>query len=277
MVELIDRPRLGPYILTRRLSAGVLGHRWLALDERDSTSHLVHRLRLAQSNPTDEAHAQPAHTPLTMLHAVQQTAALEHAHILRIEAAALDTKGRPFAVTPYTGDSDGVLTLDTLLRRKGGYMPVDEAKRAMLQLLGAVRYAHEQGLAHGPISLPEIHVDPRGSLVIELYGVVRLLSGHTAALSRTEIERAEVRSVFEIGYQLVTGLRPERPIIPAGRVMAELDQSWDDVFETGLGDTGFTTAAHALSAVQSLRVSVDAGKQMGRVRWAIKRILFAGA
>ncbi len=96
-------------------------------------------------------------------------------------------------------------------------------------------------------------------------------------LTRAEVERREVQSVFEIGYQLVTGLRAERPVITAGRVLADLDRSWDDVFETGLGSPGFTTAAHAYSAVRSLRVIPSPDRQGGRVRWALKRILFAGA
>lgn len=265
MVELLNRPRLGPYILTRRLTPGVLGDRWLALDERDQTSHVVHRLR-TQSVGLD---------PLRVLHAVQQTATLEDAHILRIEAAALDTSGRPFAVTPYTGDADGVLTLDTLLRRKGGYMPVEEAKRAMEQLLSAVQHAHEQGLCHGPLAMNEVQVDRRGSLAIELYGVARLLG--SAAMPRAEADRREVQSVFEIGYQLITGLRVEQPLIPAGRVVDDLDSSWDDLFETGLGEPGFTSAAHALSAVQGCRLSPSGGRGIARMRSAIRKMLFTGA
>lgn len=263
MVELLNRPRVGPYILTKRLSPGVLGDRWLALDERDQTSHVVHRFR----------HPGTREDALRILHAVQQTAALDDAHILKVEGAALDTKGRPFAVTPYIGDSDGVLTLDTLLRRKGGLMPIEEAKRALEHMLGAVQHAHEHALAHGPLSMPEIQVGTRGNLAVELYGVARLLS--TNPRPRAEAERLEIRSVFEIAYQMVTGLRVETPIIPACRVLPDLDASWDDLFETGLGEPGFSSAAHALSAVQNCRVTIDSARGgIERMRSTIRKLLF---
>ncbi|MBY0312318.1 MAG: hypothetical protein K2W85_09635 [Phycisphaerales bacterium] len=154
--------------------------------------------------------------------------------------------------------------MDVLLRRKGGFMPVEEAKRAMQQLLGAVQYAHEQVLCHGPIAMNEVHVDRRGSLVIELYGVVRLLTQSAASMPRAEVERREVQSVFEIGYQLVTGLRPDRPIITAGRVLSDLDQSWDGVFETGLGDTRSRRCRACVSArTQAGRWGGCAGRSSG--------------
>lgn len=267
VAEILDRTRLGPYVLTKRLAPGVLGERYLALHEDGQTSHLVHRFRIGRDRAEQRR----------FLQAMDRARGLDHPHILRIEAHGLDARGKPWAVTPFTGDRDGVVTLDALLRLKGGSMPVEEAKRAIEQLLAGVQHAHEIGQRHGPMCMQEVQVDRRGSLAVELYGVARLLSYSTS--SPSDEERLEVLSVIQMGYQLVTGLRVEEPIIPAGRVVPELDQTWDDFFETGLGEPGFTSAAHALSVVQGCRTAPgeEPGWGLGRVRVALRRLLFAGA
>lgn len=264
MVELVNKPKLGPFTQTRRLQPGVLGDRWLALDDRDNTSHVIHKLRSGSGVDREHSHRWIA--------ALEHASDLDHPHILKIETYGLDPRGRAFAVTPYTGDSDGVLSLESLLRRKGGWMNLDEAKRAIEQLLTAVSYAHERGTghAHGELSMAEVQVDRRGSLMIENYGLARSLG--IGAQRTVEAERREVQSVLEIGYQLISGLRVEHPVIPASRVMVDLDPSWDDLFETGLGEPGFATAAHAMSAVQNCRVGAVPASGLGRVKTAIRKL-----
>ena len=69
----------------------------------------------------------------------------------------------------------------------------------------------------------------------------------------------EVRSIAEVGYQLVTGLLPVKPVIPVEHMIEHIDQTWRDYFQTGLGSPGYSTAAHALAAVQGLRIAGGGG------------------
>lgn len=263
MVDFNGKPRLGRYILTKQLASGILGERWLAVHELDTTAHIVHWIRSDADRP---------HQRRT-IHALERVSELDHPHILRVEAFSLDTRGLPWAVTPFTGDRDGIQSLDRLLRLKGGYLGLSEARRAIEQLLAATTHAHEWGHRHGELSMAEVHVDRRGSLAIELYGLTYLLS--MEGRSAEQAERDEVRSIVEIGYQLLTGLRVEEPLIPAGRVIENLDPMWDGFFDMGLGPIGFKSAAHALSAIRECRVSGDVVRwNTGRVRSTIGKMLF---
>lgn len=235
---------LGPYRLTRPLPPGPLGERRLALHEGDSTSHLINRIARVQTD-YDRRRFSAVMTALREL---------RHPHILPIEAHGILPDGSGFTCSPFTGDVDGLVTLESLLRAKGGSLPPIEARTAMIQLLQAVEHAHRLGHRHGPLRLDGVQVDRRGSLAIEHYGLARLMDWF--ACEERELERAEVASVVEMGYRLVTGLLPDDPIIPAGRVVAHLDPLWDDWFQTGLidargGGPGFRSAAHALSAIES--------------------------
>ncbi|MGQ0626782.1 MAG: hypothetical protein ACT4PL_01620 [Phycisphaerales bacterium] len=262
MVYLMDRPRLGPYMLTRDLDAGPLGPRVLALHAVDSSSHVVHRLlNLNLPGPV-------------LLPALEQARTLRAAHVLEIEEHGLDAEGVAYAVTPFTGDAKGLVTLDGLLRQKGGFLSPTESRQAVEQLLDAVDEAHRQGRRHGPISMSEVLVDRRGALVIELYGVRELAqpsSSHPAGSAATEAE--EVRSVLRIGYRLVTGLVPDEPLIAAGRVVPGLERVWDDWFETGLmGGPGFKSAAHALSAIRDRSPLYAAQRSASRLGGALSRL-----
>ncbi|MBX9738280.1 MAG: hypothetical protein K2X32_15275 [Phycisphaerales bacterium] len=259
MLELDARPAAGPYILTRELPRGVLGDRWLALHERAQTSHVVHCLN------NDPAEPDSAGRLLAALAAVRD---FEHPHVLKIEDSWVDNSGCVWVVTPFTGDQDGLVSLDALLRRRGGFLSLEEARRAMDQLMVSVLAAHERSLSHGEITMREILADRRGSLLIEHYGIARGASAAPAPASLADAKAAEVRSVLTIGYQLATGLRAEEPLIRVSRVILDVDPSWDDLFETGLGPVGFASAAHALSAIKGCRLTRTTPG--GRVGFALR-------
>lgn len=272
-----NRPRIGGYVLTKELAPGVLGDCWLALSEADHSSHVVTRLRTLGASEASLQHWQAR-----FLDQMERTASLSHPHLLRVESFGLDGEGRPFVISPFTGDTQGVVTLDHLLRLQGGYLTVPEAKRAVEQMLSAIVYAHERRHAHGELTMREVQVDPRGRVAIDLYGVARHLAGRpapanaeAAAASLRDDQSAEVRSVCRIAYQLLTGLRPEEPVIPPDRVVLGLHHSWMDFFETGLGPVGFTTAEHALSAASACRGTL-ARSGLGRVRSALMGFIGAG-
>jgi hypothetical protein len=268
------KPRIGPYLLTRRLSDGVAGPRFLALHERDGTSHMIARLAHV---PSLEAEDRPSKldsaphrgsiasaefTRAQLDAALTSAATLKHAHLLAIDAFGFDPASDdpptdpiwPWIASPYTGDVDGLVSVASLMKRKGGYLPAIEARTATIQILQAVAHAHAAGFRHGPIAMEQVQVDRRGSLAIEHYGLAASLVG--TQISAEELEQRELASVLEMAYQLVTGLAPEHPLIRAGRMIPDLDPLWDDWFETGLlgrakGRAGFRSAAHALSAIMA--------------------------
>lgn len=238
---------VGRYTLTRELTAGELGARWLALCADTQTSHQIHRIDGIDPGKSDDAQR--------FGEAVARVAGFGHRHVLEIEAHGVDPQFGPWVATPFTGDQDGVLTLERLLRLKSGIMDPPEARRAMEHLLEAAAAGHAAGLVHGDLDLAGVSVSRGGSLQIDLYGLRQVL--RPAAGSRELVVRVEARAMARIGYQLVTGLRVDEPLIPATRVVEGLHGSWDDWFGTALGEPGFTTAAHALHALRECRLNFE--------------------
>lgn len=267
MVDTATRPHFGPFILTRPLQAGPLGERSLALHEGDSTSHVLTRLPLAGSGGEVSGP--------TFLRAVEAAGRFSHPHATTVEMYGED-EGTGWIASPFVGDRRGVVTLNTLMREKGGYLSPVEARHAVVQLLEVARDAHARGLCHGPVGLDEVIVDRSGSVLIEHYGLRRML-GMDPTGGPLDCERAEVQSIVEVGYQLVTGLMPETPVIPATRVVPGLEDIWDDWFDTGLispraGGPGFKSAAHALTAISPAGRAAASRGALG-VRVALRSLL----
>lgn len=274
MVELAERQAVGRFLLMRALEPSPLGERYLALHADDQSSHVAHRFPQCHDREQMRRFVQT----------VRVAGSLRQEHVLPIEYHTIDGDGFPWLITPFTGDVDGVRTLAKLLREKQGQMHPFEAERALIHILEAIALAHSTEpardgrearlpLVNGPISMDEVLVDRHGRLLIELYGLSRLLRGEPAAADAETI-RDEVRSVAEIGYQLITGLRAEAPMIPAGRLVKRLDPRWDRWLARGLDEVaGFDSAQEALAMLPSrqaadLEVETVAGVRsvFGRLR-----------
>lgn len=287
IVDLHQRPKIGHYILTRDLgptvafggpstsrhnhaatapafvrhqtpSARPQPDRFLALHESNQTSHIAYRF------PPVAGKAEEAR----LVAAVESASLIDHSHALRIQQFTFDITGQAWIIAPFTGDADGLRTLTRHVRQKGGQCRPDEAERAVQQLLSVIAVAHGGGVlqppvdsetasparavpCHGPITMDEILVDRRGSLLIELYGLARALE--QPGRPTLEALRDEIRSIVEIGYQLITGLRAEEPLIPAGRLVRKLDARWDRWLDRGLDPSGgFDSAEAALAALPSV-------------------------
>jgi len=251
----------GPYRLVRALVPGTLGDRWLALHARQKTSHVVHRFPACEDRAERRRY----------LTAFEKLSSIRHPHILPIEQMSFGHRARAWAVTPYTGNADGLVTLDRLRELKGGRMGVFETERAIAQLLEASSAAHEQGLIHGPLREDRILVDRHGSLAIEHYGLDRTV--HPRGDADGDATGDEIRSIAEIGYQCLTGLEPGEPAIRASRIDRRLDRRWDEWFERGLDPSaGFACALEALEVLPSrLRQSIPREPSQGPVRVVLRR------
>ncbi len=235
----------GPYRFVRRLEDTRFAERWMAVHERDLTSHVVYRYALKDLDGSRRRFLQVA----------QELAELDHPHIQSISQSALDSEGRGCIVTVHPGHAEGLLTISSLLTLKGGRMMAVEAHRAISQLLDASAYGHFRGQAHGPISMDQVLVDRHGRTIIELYGLDRRLGADNTP--HAELARLETYSILEIGYRLLTGFRPDATPVPPTQVvkklvgkavLKEIDLGWDGFFAVGLKKFGgFATAEAAMA------------------------------
>ncbi|MCA9311289.1 MAG: hypothetical protein KDA21_08800 [Phycisphaerales bacterium] len=232
-------PVLEGLTLTDTLPACRAARRWKARD-----AHGAPFTACRVQTPPDVDHA-------TLRDRLAPLVNLAGPHLLRIERLLTDERGRIWAISPYTGNHDGLVTLASLLPQKdGGQMSPDEAERAIGHVLEALAWLHEHNLHHGPLRADELLVDRHGSVLVELPGVLRFAQG----LNRgdAELVRDEIHSLGLIAYQLITGLEPGTPRIPAARLVKRLPRAWDTWIETALDESaGFFTVAEAAAALPS--------------------------
>jgi hypothetical protein len=261
-----ERARFGPYRLLRGLDGCAAADRLLALHEKKQTSHVVYRFGVMRDSAERRR----------FIAAVEPLASLEHAHLLPVEEYSFAADGRGWLVTPYTGSQIGLMSLERLLADKGGRMAPSEVERALTHTLEASAWAHGVGLVNGPITASQILIDRRGSATIELYGLARRLQPEKGGGDVAQARAAEVRSVVEIGYRLLTGMAPAGPHIQPSRLVKRLDRRWDAFFGAGLGD-GFSRAGEALAGLPGgSGVAEPAARTVASRRGAIPMIRPSG-
>ncbi len=242
----MDRRSFGQYRLVRALDPTRIGpresdparsptaRRWAAVNDAQASGHLVYTLELAKHRLNARR----------FVAALERISRVHQQHLLPVEAYSLDDELGGCVVTPYLGDPGGVVTLEELLDAKGGRLGPLEVQRAVTQLLGGIAHAHAQGVADGNLWLDRVHVDPRGSLLIELLGLWReMWRGGDVAMV---VARDDVRAVAAMAYRMLTGV--EHGTGPGG----EIDRRWEAWLRRGLDPIdGFATAAEALADLPS--------------------------
>ncbi|TVQ60579.1 MAG: hypothetical protein EA378_10840 [Phycisphaerales bacterium] len=258
-----DVGSFGPFELVQELHPHPLAGRWLALDRRDESSHLIYRLGPFHDG-TDRRR---------FLAAAAAWAGVQNIHVQRLQHYALDSAARGWLVTPYTGNQHGLVTLADLLEVKGGRLGTLESERCVRHLLEAYAAGHDRGLSHGPIAASDAMVDTRGCVTVELFGFARGLEG--LGRGNAELVGDEIRSVAALAYTMITGLPADEPRIPASRLVRRLDRRWDDWLQQGLEPSGgFRSAADALAALPSARRDAEAPpvQTTPRVRAVLSRL-----
>jgi serine/threonine protein kinase len=230
----------------RPLPVCSLAERWVALHARNNTSHVGYRFAPCRDRSEQKR----------FLEAVNAAAGLESTHILKVQEFAFEHGVRPYVITPFGGDVDGLRSLDGLLRQKNGQLTPAETGHAIEQILEAVHDAHTAPtpVVHGTMKMDEILVDRHGRLHVELYGLARGLRREGTGGSSAAAALDELRSVVEMAYQLLTGLRAEEPMIPAGRLVKRLDPRWDEWLARGLDPVrGYESAGEAIEYLPARR------------------------
>lgn len=242
--------QIGGYRLVRALGRGSCGERCLAEPGPDGQRVVLHAVRRSLSNHASGPGA--GREGKRFLELIAPIRVLEHAHILPVCDAVVDRGGWHWLVTPYIGASEGLLTLDGLRRAKrNSRLSIYETRTAVRQIFSAIACAHARGVVHGGFNSRDLLVDRHGSLMFELYGLQRRISGDVPARGTQDWEalvRAELRSAVEVIYQSLTGASPTGSVGHASKVVRKLDRSWDRWFEIGLDEQGgFVCPEQALS------------------------------
>ncbi|MBL4699604.1 MAG: protein kinase family protein [Phycisphaerales bacterium] len=227
----------GPYKLIRSLGNAHGASRFVVLCNRTDTNYLLYR--------SDRLNNHKARR--LIFDAFMKMSTLDHPHLLKIDSVSYDDQGRICVITPYTGNHDGLVTLNNLLEQRDGRFGIPEATRAIEHLLDASQHAHDMGIFNGPINAEDILVDRYGCLQVQFYGFTALRAENK---SKAVVIAEEVRSIIDLGYTMMTGLTSGTGRIAPSRVVKKIDRNWDTWFEIGLDPVdGFDDLAHAISAL----------------------------
>ncbi|WP_255951487.1 protein kinase domain-containing protein [Streptomyces odontomachi] len=137
---------LADYELLRELGRGGMGAVYLAR-HRDTRRQVALKVMLPKVAARAEARAR-------FLREVALTRSLRHTNIAALHDSGFADGTFFFTIEYCRGGS-----LDKLLRRKGGRLPVDEAVPLALQALAGLAHAHDQGVVHRDLSPGNILLD----------------------------------------------------------------------------------------------------------------------
>ncbi len=244
MSTALRQEHFGPYKLVRTLGNAHGATRYAVLCSRTDTNYMLYRFE----------HITNVKERRALFNALLKMSTLKHAHLLNIESVSYDDNGRLCVVTPYTGNHDGLVTLDQLLNIRDGKLGEVESTRALGHLLDAIKCAHKHEIYNGQINPDDILVDRYGCLQIQLYGF-ETIAHRSINQNPTQSERAmlitdEIRSVVDLAYTMMTGLKATDDRIAPSRVIKKLDKNWDTWFDIGLDPIdGFDSVEHAINAL----------------------------
>lgn len=220
--------------LRRRLPACTLGKRWAAIDSASGEAALIYQL--------DPKHLQ--RTAADALTDMLRAGSLGHPHVMRVRRGEVARDASVHLVADYPGTRRGLKSVADLAGQKTtGVFEPGEARAAAEHALGALTHAHAAGFAHGWLRIDEALVDPRGRIVLELFGVARALLTDPPPIE--DARRADVRSVAAILHEMLTGLPAGVDRVPLSRAVGRSARAWDVWIHRGLAD-GFEDAATAL-------------------------------
>ena len=221
---------IGAYRLARLLGRGGMGEVWLA-ERDDGTVRRKVALKLPHVS-WSPAFAERFARERDIL------ASLEHPHIARLYDAGVDRHGRPFMALEYVEGKP----IDAFCR--DGALTIDARLRLILQVAGAVGFAHSRLVLHRDLKPGNMLVTADGNVHLLDFGIAKMMEGdaaHETALTQLsgraltldyaspEQIRGEpigtasdVYSLAVVAFELLAGARPYR--LKRGSA-AELEQA----------------------------------------------------
>jgi serine/threonine protein kinase/tetratricopeptide (TPR) repeat protein len=244
--------RVGPYELLRSLGQGGMAEVWLARRADGAFKREV-ALKLPLLKQLRQDLAQRFAVERDIL------ASLEHPGIARLYDAGLDVSGCPYLAMEYVQGQPLTDWCDEQCVGLSGRL------KLFLQVLDAVRFAHEKQVIHRDLKPSNILVTERAQARLLDFGVAKLLEGDDAEnLTRIygraltpdyaspELLRGDpvdVRSdIYSLGvllYELLTGIRPYR--LKSAASLGFLEQA------LGTLEIKNPSAAHSMSASAARR------------------------
>ncbi|MEU5987870.1 serine/threonine-protein kinase [Spirillospora sp. NPDC047418] len=158
------RTLAGRYRLVQRLGAGGMGVVWRARDELIGRDVAVKELLL----PDHLSAEQRDHAAQRALREARAAALLQHRSIVTVHDVVMD-EGRPCIVMDLLPGR----SLDTILADEGP-LPPDRVARIGLEIVGALRAAHAQGILHRDVKPANIFLREDGAAVLTDFGIAAL-------------------------------------------------------------------------------------------------------
>lgn len=179
MVENIPRILAGRYEVGELIGRGGMAEVHIGYDSRLSRTVAIKLLRSDLSEDST-FHAR-------FRREAQSAAALNHPAIVAVydtgEEMVTDARGAsttlPYIVMEYVEGH----TVRELLR-DGSAVPIDEAAEIMAGVLGALEYAHNEGIVHRDIKPGNVMLTPTGQVKVMDFGIARALGDSTATMTQ---------------------------------------------------------------------------------------------
>lgn len=209
---------VGPYELLRLLGAGGMAEVWLARRADGAFKRDVAlKLPLLTRRRID--------LEQRFAHERDILASLEHPNIARFYDAGVDTEGLPYLSMEYVKGQTLMAWCDSK------HLAIAERLTLFLQVLDAVRYAHQMHVIHRDLKPSNIFVTESGQVRLLDFGVAKLLQEEADEPQLSRIygqaltpdyaspeslrgapvdARSDVYSLAMVLYELLTGTRPYR-------------------------------------------------------------------
>jgi TolB-like protein len=205
--------QIGPYVLVHPLGEGGMSVVWLATRADGSLRREVALKIPALARDRGERTGWFARE-------CDILAGLEHPNIARLYDAGVDAEGCPYLALEFIGG-------DPLLEWCAKHQPDLPGRIELLvQVLGAVQYAHGRGVLHRDIKPSNVMVTPGGQVRLLDFGIARMLEGPSGAAPTT------VRHPLTLRYASPEQQRGE-PLGPASDVWS-LGVVLEDLVRSGL-------------------------------------------
>lgn len=212
----VERERVGPYTLIRKLGVGGMGTVWLARGAHPGAPDVALKL----------AHLAPKRGDLRarLSRERELLAKLDHPNIARVLDGGVTEHGQPYLVLEHVRG----VALDAY--RRAQPLPLMDRLALFLQIATAVAHAHDRAIVHRDLKPANVMVREDGTACLLDFGVGKLLTDgvpeelqlsvldgrpHTPAYAAPEQLvghdvhfEADVYALGVILYELLTGARP---------------------------------------------------------------------